>query len=253
MLKPNLHRFFKYLFDDKYTQKYVNKFIFKIDTTPGLGPEGDCWEWIGTVGKKQQYGLFSCRKNGKKIQYRSHRVAYELYYGILIPYNMMVCHHCDNPKCCNPLHLFLGTALDNSNDKINKSRQPDLSGEKCGHAKLSWNQVNNIREDWDTGKYTQQQLSNKYNIVPSGISSIICNKNWHDPNYIIKKRKYIHKGSPILSDKQIKELRNKWNTGKYTRKQLSIIYNVCVSNIQSIIKNKTWVDDNYAFVPVAFK
>jgi hypothetical protein len=77
---------------------------------------GGCWVWTGNKNEKG-YGLV--RIDGKR--YKAHRIAYELYIGD-IPSGMLVCHSCDNPECCNPKHLWLGTHADNQRDKIAKGR-----------------------------------------------------------------------------------------------------------------------------------
>jgi len=82
----------------------------------------ECWNW--TAGKLPTgYGLFY-RKGHSKF---THRIAWEFVNGI-IPDGMLVCHHCDNPACCNPAHLFLGTDFDNMSDMIKKGRDRHLKG-----------------------------------------------------------------------------------------------------------------------------
>lgn len=77
----------------------------------------DCWEWQGPRNPKG-YGLFSYE--GKN--HTAHRFAWEMANQQVIPTGMLVCHHCDNPPCINPEHLFLGTQSDNMADSRNKGR-----------------------------------------------------------------------------------------------------------------------------------
>jgi hypothetical protein len=69
------------------------------------------------------YGEMQTYLNGKKKHYRMHRVAFQVYTGIDITIDNIICHKCDNPSCVNPKHLFIGTHKDNSDDKVSKGRQ----------------------------------------------------------------------------------------------------------------------------------
>ena len=77
----------------------------------------ECWLWQGTCNSVTRYGQIV--RDGKKVY--AHRVAYELTHGS-IPDGHFVCHRCDNPPCCNPSHLFSGTASENVLDAVGKGR-----------------------------------------------------------------------------------------------------------------------------------
>ncbi len=79
-------------------------------------PFHECWEWSAYKNAKG-YGVIGV---GNKTQL-SHRVSYEIHFG-KIPNGLLVCHKCDNPGCNRPSHLFLGTALDNTRDCVEKKR-----------------------------------------------------------------------------------------------------------------------------------
>lgn len=85
------------------------------------GATQECWPWCGATSPKG-YGKFSTGPRRTRKFLRAHRFAWELSNGE-IPQGMQVLHACDNPGCCNPRHLFLGTNDDNVRDKVSKGRQ----------------------------------------------------------------------------------------------------------------------------------
>lgn len=138
-----------------------------------IGTHDECWEW--KLYKDKKYGKFMM---GGKCK-RAHRIAYELTYGI-IPNGLHVLHTCNNPSCCNPNHLKLGTHLDNMNQMKNEKRYiiPRMKGENCGASKLNSFQVLRIRDLYSTGSYSQRELAKKYKVKQYCIFSIVHRKTW---------------------------------------------------------------------------
>lgn len=132
-----------------------------------------CWEWQSTLNPAG-YGLINLGGEKRK-NFLAHRVAYTLTYGDILD-NLHVCHHCDNPKCCNPTHLFLGTDADNVADKLRKDRQP--RGEAIHVHKLTEAQVIYVRKQCELGIVSQAQLARELGVSPGTISMIKKRKVW---------------------------------------------------------------------------
>lgn len=93
--------------------------------------ENGCWEWTGATSPRG-YGKIKWRKFG---DLRVHRVAAMLWLGIALDDPRLACHKCDNPKCFNPEHLFMGTSSDNQVDCVRKGRNARTQKTHCqnGH------------------------------------------------------------------------------------------------------------------------
>lgn len=129
-----------------------------------------CWVW-DKCSSESEYGRFHAY--GKCFP--AHRFSYELHVG-KIPKGLVACHKCDNPPCVNPNHIFIGTHLDNTIDMHRKGR--GRYGENHGRAKLTINDVNEIRKDYNTGGITQRKLAEKYGVSKSTIGAITTRTNW---------------------------------------------------------------------------
>lgn len=127
-----------------------------------------CWLWVGSLGKNG-YGRF---RRGKHY---AHRYSYELAHGPISD-DLVVCHSCDNPKCVNPAHLFLGTKKDNTQDMLSKRRHSH--GEAHHSSKLTAEQVKEIRSLHPALSYLQ--LSKRYGIGISSIHDIIKRVTWKE-------------------------------------------------------------------------
>lgn len=112
----------------------------------------------------------------------AHRLAWEFSKGP-IPEGLQVLHKCDNRKCCNPSHLFLGTQKDNIQDMISKGRKAirsreDSVGEASTQAKLTWPQVREMRKRYETEKVRQVDLATQYGLSQPQVSAILIKRCW---------------------------------------------------------------------------
>ncbi len=144
--------------------------------------DDECWPWLSSV-TPFGHGTFSHRTQKPKTL-RAHRVVWELTHGP-IPKGLFVCHHCDNPPCCNPKHLFLGTAKDNSMDAASKGRfwqQRDparaLASARTHKAKLTLAQVAEIKGRPSTRN--GPALAREFSVSHQTIYYIRSGKRWRD-------------------------------------------------------------------------
>lgn len=127
-----------------------------------------CWSWLGA--KTRGYGCMRTGAAPGKSEY-AHRISYEINIGP-IPKGHHVCHHCDNPECCNPKHLFTGTDADNHADMLKKGRE--LSGEKHPNSKLKEKDILKMRQLYGKG-INCAEIGRRFNINRN-YAWQICNK-----------------------------------------------------------------------------
>lgn len=138
-----------------------------------VGDPSECWEWTG-YRSNLGYGRFT--RAGKTGTQMAHRIAYELTYGPLPPH-LFACHKCDNPPCCNPNHLFAGTAAENFHDAISKGRwrrPPPRRGAESNKTKLTEDQVKEIRSSEEPARV----LATRFGVSKTAIYLIRNKKNW---------------------------------------------------------------------------
>ncbi len=133
-------------------------------------PSG-CWEWT----KGRNHKGYGCFHPGSGLTIMPHRFSWELHFGP-IPDGLHVLHHCDNPPCVRPSHLFLGTSHDNHLDMVAKGRSS--AGERHSNAKLTASQVATMRAKHASGGITAKRLASEYGISYSHARGILKGVSW---------------------------------------------------------------------------
>lgn len=145
------------------------RFEAKVERRSSSG----CWPWLGTRDARN-YGKFRIQKRASMVG--AHRAAWMLWVGP-IPDGLAVLHRCDNPPCCNPAHLFLGTILDNNADRHKKGRSGAPRGIAHGKSKLTPADVLAIREQLAAG-VEQEVIGRHYGVTQANISAIKYRRTW---------------------------------------------------------------------------
>lgn len=140
-------------------RRYSNAELLAARTVKGPS----CWTVTGY--QNPHNGYINIRRE------KAHRIAYELAYGP-IPEGMKVCHRCDNPRCVNPDHLFLGSQKTNIHDCIHKSRRNAF-----GRQKLHPSDVRQIRQQLAMG-WRQWEIAARFGVTRSAIASIATGATW---------------------------------------------------------------------------
>jgi hypothetical protein len=131
-----------------------------------------CWEWQGSMFK-DGYGSVPINGHNQHV----HRVAYELAYGS-IPQGKLILHRCNNRRCCNPDHLYAGTQKENVRDCVESGRRHIAYGTLDANAKLTDDQVREIRQLYKPRKVTQDYLAARYGVSRSAIGYILRGQHW---------------------------------------------------------------------------
>lgn len=144
----------------------ADRFWAKVDQR---GPD-ECWPWTGFVNND---GYGTCRPGGGREARGAHRISWEIHNGPQPP-GYCVCHHCDNPPCVNPAHLFLGTIGDNNADRAAKGRTVAPRGERHWGAKVTPPIVLEIRAA--VGRHTD--IAARYGLSAVTVGQIRARETW---------------------------------------------------------------------------
>ncbi|MDH0157304.1 HNH endonuclease [Stutzerimonas stutzeri] len=146
----------------RHRMDVASRFWSKVNKQTTSG----CWEWTKSL-RTGGYGAF--RVDGKTSMQYAHRVAWMLVNGE-IPDGLYVCHSCDNRKCCNPSHLWLGTAKENQMDMAAKGRT------HSHQKKLTEQDVLEVRRRYASGE-TTTQIAGCFGVTRSAIYRIATGRS----------------------------------------------------------------------------
>lgn len=153
---------------------FIEARVQRVVRVPELG---ECWDWT-RARSSRRYGSLTVTANGRPWALKAHRVAYEIFVGS-IPSGMHVLHRCDNPPCCNPAHLFVGSHLDNMEDMARKGRV--VCGRKTKHHNVKLTEKD-VREIRSIAKYhgINRDLARRFGVSDQQIYTIRSGKQWRD-------------------------------------------------------------------------
>lgn len=197
--------------------------------------DSECWEWVGSRATTG-YGIL--RVNYKP--YLAHRLMWQFYNETAIPEKGVICHRCDNPPCCNPAHLFLGTQADNIKDAAKKGRMP--KGERHFNAAITEDDVRQIRYFGYTNM-TKRAIGKKFGISRQATTDILLKHTWGhvDPEWqppASKKKGQEHPFAKLTED-DVREIRKLSENGLSQRK-IAAQFDVSRGTIEPILRGETW-------------
>jgi len=157
--------------------KFLDRFWSNVET----GTTDECWNWSG-YKNGDGYGYLQIKYKGVFKCIFAHRLSYMLTYGYDFDKNpeSRCLHKCDNPKCINPGHLFIGTQIENIQDMWNKGREHILKGSESSNSKLDECQVNEIKKLLAVGKTSLDTIAQRYSVTRQNIRSIQRGITWKD-------------------------------------------------------------------------
>lgn len=204
------------------------------------GQRSECWVWIAGL-YPDGYGQFR--------QQRAHRVSWGLHKG-KIPKGKFICHHCDNPSCVRPSHLFVGTHQDNMEDRNRKGRQSKGSrhsevmyrvaakGTRHGsHVKPASRAIGDRNGSRTCPEKVVRGNRHWTNLYPEKVARGDRNGSRTHPENRCRGESH---GRAKLTLQQVREIQRLYRPGITTQKSLAQKFNVSSTQIGRIVRKVTW-------------
>ena len=151
----------------------INPLLKRFYSKFSKNQDSGCWEWTACK-TKNGYGKFALNKSWVL----AHRWIYEFLLQDKIHSDKLILHKCDNRKCVNPDHLYLGSHLNNAQDRVERKRSKHYVGENHGRSKLTENQVLEIRRLSNEKSLSSWRLGKMFMVNPKSIQDIVNRNNW---------------------------------------------------------------------------
>lgn len=185
------------------------------------GPD-ECWPWTKERDKRGGYGVYRVARQ----KFKAHRVAYELHTK-RAPGSAHVLHSCDNPPCCNPLHLRVGTAADNAADRVTRGRTRSLT-------KITDAQVVDIRQRYAEG-VSSAQLGRDFGISQQQAHRLATGRSRGAVPGLPKELR----GRPEkISLTQVDQVRDLWESGRFYQSELAYMFGISQSHVSKLVNGK---------------
>lgn len=215
-----------------------------------LGPD-ECWPWTG-YADRHGYGRISVGLdvNGRAVQVPASRAAWMLVNDRFLPSDVLIRHSCDNPPCCNPAHLEVGTHADNNRDMVERGRAIYVQGERIAQAKLTEDEVREIVTMRGEGR-TLKEIAAHFGVHFGTVQLILLGKTWTHvtglprierlsavPHKKRDRRGARNNGSK-LTEEEVRAIHVMRREGK-TQREIAEHFPVGSTTINRILSGKRW-------------
>jgi len=189
-----------------------------------------CWEWQGALSVNFSYGMFNAGPQRKTV--KAHRFSWEIHNG-KIPRGRMVLHHCDNPACVRPDHLFLGNVFENGKNMTLKERH--------GRMLFTHDKAFRIRSLYDRHRdqLTHQRIADWFGVSKSTITALLTGRNWKYADGPTEKGIRKRRWNTKLDAEKVRAIRQRRASGEKL-KSLSADFGINQSGISKICSGEKW-------------
>lgn len=219
--------------DTDLSVEEIERFWSKVN----IGEPDECWTW--TASLLHGYGHFDYHGSSSKSRKRfAHRIAFALC-NQAVDDGQSILHSCDNPPCCNPAHLRIGSQQDNMDDRSIRGRAPH--GESAYQSCFTEQQVADLRREYVTTEVRMRDLARRHSVGKTTMQHILHNRTWIDGPYAVQAaQKAASKAPKRLEKWQVEAMRRAHEEAGLTGAQLARAFGVAPMTVSCILRNVNW-------------